>query len=370
MTEQVVRRRVVNQIQQPINVCKKNGRVEFLPTGCLRLNLAASQKGRNGGWARGRVINIVGDGSSGKTLLALEALAQAHYKIRSIKSEIFPPVEKLHLVYNNIEGVMDMPVEEMYGQQFYDAVEWIPDINTIRKSPMTCEAFGRDLLGRIDNIEKGEALIYVADSIDSMDSEAGTKRMDNSIKTGKELDGSYGTEKAKYFSANFFNNLCSKMAGKDVTVFLISQVRQIIDKKAFGEKYYRTGGKSLDFYTHQVVWLAQIQKLTNEYLKEKRVYGVRVAARFKRNKTAIPFREAEFDILFNYGIDNVMSCANCLSMEELRDICSQSFKSREDFVSIAEENVDVMQSLFRTVEEKWFQIEEKTKVVRRNRWGE
>jgi len=54
-------------------------RVEFLTTGSTLLNLALSQKGINGGVARGRIVNIVGDGSSGKTLLVLEILAHAFY---------------------------------------------------------------------------------------------------------------------------------------------------------------------------------------------------------------------------------------------------------------------------------------------------
>ena len=54
-------------------------RVEFLTTGSTILNLALSQKGKDGGVARGRIINIVGDGSSGKTLLCLEILAHAFY---------------------------------------------------------------------------------------------------------------------------------------------------------------------------------------------------------------------------------------------------------------------------------------------------
>jgi RecA/RadA recombinase len=54
-------------------------RVEFLTTGSTLLNLALSQKGKDGGVARGRIINIVGDGGSGKTLLVLEILAHAFY---------------------------------------------------------------------------------------------------------------------------------------------------------------------------------------------------------------------------------------------------------------------------------------------------
>ena len=343
-------------------------RVCFIPTGSILLNLALSQKGLDGGWARGRIINIVGDGSSGKTLLALEAMAQFYYRIKSIKSSVYPDVQSLSLVYNNVEGVMDMPVEAMYGQRFYDSVEWIPEGNEKRESPMTCEALGRDLFGRIDRLASGQALIYVEDSVDALTSEAGIERMNKSVKSGKALDGTYGTEKAKYFSSEFFNNLCSRMAGKDVTIFLISQVREKIDKVAFGEKHYRTGGKALDFYTHQVIWLAQTGKLTNEHRGEKRVYGVHIRGRVKRNKTAVPFREADFNILFNYGIDDLLSCAEYLTPEEINAIHGGKRMSREDFVAACEVDDNLRDLLWQAVEHKWHDIEIKTAVRRKARW--
>lgn len=79
-----VRKTLVDQIKeeskQPAETITP--RVEFLTTGSTLLNLALSQKGRDGGVARGRIINIVGDGGSGKTLLALEILAHMFYGMK------------------------------------------------------------------------------------------------------------------------------------------------------------------------------------------------------------------------------------------------------------------------------------------------
>jgi len=363
VAQQMIQRKVDVVIEVP-------NRVDFISTGCTVLNLAASQKGRKGGWARGRIINIVGDGSSGKTLLALEACAQAYYRMRKIDSAIWAKPKKVHIVYNNVEGVMDMPIDVMYGQEFVDAVEWIPDGNEVRDETMTCEAFGRDLLGRIDALEKGEALIYVLDSLDSLTTDSGQGRMDKSIQSGKALDSSYGSgvERAKYLSSEFFGSLCSKMGGKDVTIFLISQVREKLDAMAFGEKYYRAGGKALDFYTHQVCWLAQKEKLKKEFKGEKRIYGVRVRARFKRNKVAVPFREAEFDILFNFGVDDIGSCAEFLTPEEFNKLHAGKRLSRTDFIDLADCTHELRERLIDAVEKEWALIEEKTKVSRLNRW--
>ena len=158
------------------------------------------------------------------------------------------------------------------------------------------------------------------------------------------------------------------MAGKDVTVFMISQLRQKLDAIKFGEKYRRTGGKSLDFYTHQVPWLAQINKLTNEHRKQKRVYGVKIRVNFKRNKTAVPFREATFNILFNYGMDDLLSCAEYLSPEELGALYSGSRMSREEFVQAAQNDTKLQNKLYNAVERKWKDVEEKTRIVRKKRW--
>jgi RecA/RadA recombinase len=237
---------------------------------------------------------------------------------------------------------------------------------------MTCEAFGRDLLGRIIDLPEGEALVYVLDSLDSLTTESGVERMDKSVKSGKAMDGNYGSgvERAKYLSSEFFGPLCSKMAGKDVTIFLISQVREKIDAMLFGEKHRRAGGKALDFYTHQVVWLAQKAKLVKEYKGEKRIYGVRIIARFKRNKVAVPFREAEFDILFNFGVDDIGSCVEFMTPEDFNKLHDGKRLSRTDFIELVDHTPAMKEKLIDAVEAEWAMIEEKTRVCRADRWGD
>lgn len=335
-------------------------RVDFLHSGSIILNLAASQKGRDGGWARGRIINLVGDGSSGKTLTAVEALVNAYYH-PTLESVIYPTPTSRHFTYWNKERVMDFPLEQMYGTEFVNAVEWSDKCRTV-------EEWGRDVLRKISSLKKGEFFIGVADSLDSMDSEEGKARLDKSIQSDKPIEGAYGMEKAKFLSNSFFKSLCDEMDGKDATLFLISQVREKIDKKAFGEKYYRAGGKALDFYTHQVPWLAQISKSTNEYKGEKRAYGVELIAHFKRNKSAKPFREATFNVIFDYGIDNIGSMANFLSAEQIRKTFEKNI-SRKDLISLADSDKEVYEKLVDAVEEYWKEIEENTNVVRKPRFG-
>jgi len=357
--------KISEQVRRRSETVIEKERVDFLNTGSILLNLAASQKARNGGWARGRIINIVGDGSSGKSLSAIEALAQAYYH-PTLESTIFKKPETRIFKYWNREIVMDFPLEAMYKQKFVDAVEWSDKCETV-------EQWGRDVLRSVSALRPGEFFIGVADSLDSMDSEEGKERLEKSIRTDKPLDGSYGTGKAKFLSASFFTRLCLEMQDKDATLILISQVREKIDAMAFGEKYYRSGGKALDFYTHQVPWLAQIGKLSNKYEEKSRAYGVKVKARFKRNKTALPFREVEFNILFDYGIDDIGGMVDFLSAERIQKAFKDTFGrrvTREELISEADENDEIYELLVDTVEAYWNEIEQNTKVFRSPRFEE
>ena len=337
-------------------------RVEFINSGSISLNLALSQKGRDGGWGRGRIGNLVGDGSTGKTVCALEECFYALKEIKKKKSKIFPKVTKITIVYDNFEGVMDFPLVDMYGQKFVDSVEWIQS--------ETCEQFGRNYQRRVMDLKKGEFLLYVADSIDSMITEAAKKRKLKSIKDDKEMESKAYAEKASFFSHEFFDSLATMMKGKDATLLLISQVRHNIGV-TFGDGMYRTGGKALNFYTHQVCWLQMIKQLNKQWDGAKRPYAFNTKAKVKRNKLALPKREAEFPMLLNHGIDDVGSMVSFLLKDGFINIDGENRKADEviDLAS-SEESEDWekwYELLAIATEKRWALIEENTKVTRRKR---
>ncbi len=333
--------------------------VEFIHSGCTLLNLAASGKGRKGGWARGRVINLVGDGSSGKTLMALELAAYFFYKIIKIATRLFSKVKSVRVRYNNVEGVMDFPVDKMYGKDFVDGVEWIQS--------ETVEAMGRDIARCIMENKAGEALLYIVDSLDSLVSQAGKDRFIEAAKKDKEEDGTYGTEKAAYLSKSFFGNLCSMIKDKDITIVFISQIREKIGV-TFGEKYTRAGGKALNFYTHQVPWFAEIEKMKKTFRGEERVYGIRTLAKFKRNKVAKPFREAEIQILFDYGIDDIGTSLAYLYGPKVKLLSWDGVEySRNELIAHIEKN-HLQDVLADRVEKEWLEIESAIKPVREKRY--
>jgi RecA/RadA recombinase len=289
-------------------------RIEFLHSGCSILHLPICGKIRDGGVPRARVVNIVGDGSSGKTLLALEILARTFYTLHRQKSTIYPGKRKLTMLYYNKEGVMDFKVEVMYGEKFFNAIEWVP-VNTV-------EQFGADLFSRIKTAKKDETVIAVVDSWDALDSDADAAKFDKEIekiiagKTPKKKKdeekeekskGSYELGKQAYASKRFFKKVCNDIhqAGIDFTLIIISQVRKRIGI-TFGESQYRAGGDALNFYTHFVMWLSQYSKMKMTRGREI-VYGTRVRAKVKRSKVWKPYREIEFRIIFDHGIDEVGS---------------------------------------------------------------
>lgn len=347
---------VVDGIKNPVK--DRKTKVEFLDSGSTALNCAISGKGKKGGWARGRIVNIIGDGSSGKTLLALEMAARCHYKLDR-EPETHAKVKKIFIVYNNVEGVMDFPVEEMYGESFYNAVEWI-QIPTI-------ESFSRDYTRRVSKLKEGEFLLYIVDSMDALVSEEAAERFLDAAEKDEKEKGTYGMEKQKY-GGKFFGNLCSVGKGKDATLVIISQVRENINV-TFGKKYRRAGGKALDFYTHQCVWLAVKRHLEKTVQGEKRSYGVEVKAKLERSKVGKPFREVDFVILFDYGVDRILSDINYVYGEKAKKIIfnKKEFATQESLVTYIEKNKleDVLSGM---VEKKWDEIEEAIKVKREKKF--
>jgi RecA/RadA recombinase len=337
-------------------------RVEFLSSSSIMFNLAASGKGKNGGVARGHIINIIGDGSSGKTLHALEIAAWTFYNIQKTESKIFPPVKKVSIVFNNVEDVMDFPIEKMYGKRFNAEVIWI--------KTGTVEGFGRDYTRRVKALKEGEFLLYILDSWDALTSEKSKERFEEAAEKDQEEKGSYGTDKAKYGSASFFSNICDISSGKDTTLIIISQIREKIDTMTFGDKYYRAGGKALDFYTHQCAWLAEVEKIKKTFRGEERVIGIRTKARFKRNKVAKPFRDAETIIAFDYGIDIISSMINwywgpkCDKFE-----FDGGIFNRVEFIKYIEKN-ELEDVIAEMVEKEWKEIEDAVIPDRKKRFEE
>jgi recombination protein RecA len=254
--------------------------IERISSGCVYFDM-----GLGGGWAKGRVINIVGVESSGKTQLAIELCANF---VRQ-----YGP--KVRIRYRDAEEAFDVPYAESVGLpkdiiDFGDGSEF-----------ETVQDFARCVQEFITSTPKNIPGVYILDSLDSL-SEEGEMRPKIDRVTGEEK-GSMGMEKAKAMS-KLFRRLVRRLGRKDVTLVILSQLRDAVDV-SYGEKQTRTGGKALNYYASQIAWLSVVSKIFKTRKKVSRPVGIWVKAKIKKNKAGDPFHEIEYPIYFRFGIDDV-----------------------------------------------------------------
>ena len=255
---------------------KKESSKAFFSSGCAVLDCVLG-----GGYANGRIINIVGDKSTGKTLLAIEAAANY--------AQQWPDAQ---IIYNEVEAAFDMAFAIQIGLPV-NRVSFPTDCFTVED---VFEELGCVLKNR-------RRSLYILDSLDALSDRAELKRgMD---------EGSYGVAKAKQMS-QLFRRLVQKLSEAQVTIIIISQVRDNIGV-LFGKKYTRSGGRALDFYASQVLFLSQKRILKREIKKVGRPVGIQVHARCEKNKVGLPFRACEFPILFTFGIDDALASLDWLN---------------------------------------------------------
>jgi len=297
--------------------------IEFISTGCKMLDLALG-----GGWAESRIANIVGDKSSGKTLLCIEACA--NFAIKYPKGKIY---------YREAEAAFD----EAYAQALGMPVERV-DFGD--GAPLeTIEDLFEDLQAVVRKA-KGPVL-YIVDSLDALSDRAELNR---------DLDeGTYGAAKAKQLS-QLFRRLVRRMESKQVTLLIVSQVRDKIGAM-FGRKTTRSGGRALDFYASQVLYLSQLGKEHKTRKGVKRPIGLKIKAQCDKNKVSLPYREAEFKIIFGYGVDDIDASLQWLaSIHRLGDVeLSENDMQRLDRALNSRPGFE--RQLRKAVTKAWYEIE-------------
>lgn len=255
----------------------------FISTGSTLLDLALSG---GSGFKAGTIVNLVGDASSGKSAIGAEVIARGRKTFN----------ESFKWKYDDAESGFTFDTEKMYGFSIERGNEGRSE---------TIEEFGYNVEKKLQSIEEGDVFVYVLDSLDGLPAKAEIDRLeerDKAFEKGKESDtGSYNSEKQRELSA-FFRVKAGQIRDNNLLLVIISQVRANIGVM-FGAKYKRNGGKALDHHASQIIWLSE----TEVHEKHDRAIGITVKARITKNKIGKPFRECFIDILFDYGIDDIIS---------------------------------------------------------------
>lgn len=303
----------------------------FISSGSFLLDLVLG-----GGWARRRVCNVVGDKSAGKTLLAIEACANF--------AKRFDPEG---IRYAEAEAAFDEGYAHKIGLP--EGVQFTGETDRVE----TVEDLHNDLVRFLKDKTGNSPSMYILDSLDALSDQA---EMD------REIGGaSYGTGKAKALS-ELFRRLIGDLRDKDCLLFVISQIRDNIGV-TFGETKKRSGGRALDFYSSQVIWLADIGKIKRTVAGVERIVGCNVKVNCKKNKVGTPYRQVDLTVLFSYGVDDEVSMIDWLHKNKAIDKLNMTDKEAKKVLADARKNRDgesirvLRDALRAAVYEHWMYIE-------------
>lgn len=282
-----------------------------------------------GGWPLGRISNVVGDRSTGKTQIAIEACVNF--------ANLFPTG---HIKYHEAEAAFDEGYAETLGMPL-DRVEFIQDAATVEE---LFEALTEEI-----GLASKDPILYIVDSLDALSDKA---EMDRGIS-----EGTFGTQKPKQLS-QMFRRLTKKIQKTRMHLMIVSQIRDKIGV-TFGARHSRAGGKALDFYASQIIWLTELSKIKKVKNKIERIIGINIRAKCNKNKIGPPFRETEFPIIFSYGIDDFASCLLWLdSVGELKelDLVKKDIPELLEILKRGEEP-EIATLIKEMTIKKWYEIE-------------
>jgi len=265
----------------------------FIPTGSIMLNLGLSDMW-NGGWMKGRMHQLIGDSSTGKTLVAVTTLACMTQEKR---------FDNYRLIFDDIERGCGFDITDV-SKRLAERIE--PPREPTEEDDGYSDSI-EDFWDNITNaIEDGRPFVYIVDSWDSLDSLDDKKKLAQQKKDreeGKETKGSYGGAKPKKAS-ELLRNIKSSIKKTDSILIIISQTRESMDTFSF-EKRYVAGGKAIRFYSWSRMWLVWAGKITRGSDKKKVQIGGRSLIDIDKNRTTGKKRKVPMAIYDEFGLDDL-----------------------------------------------------------------
>lgn len=291
-----------------------NTQVEVIPTGSLSLDLALG-----GGLPKGRVVEVYGPESSGKTTLTLHAIAEVQ---KSGGTAAFIDAEHA--------------LDPTYAKRIGVDVE-----NLLLSQPDN----GEQALEIVETLVRSNAVdIIVIDSVAALVPRA-------------EIEGDMG-DSLPGLQARLMSQALRKLTGvinrSKATVVFINQIRMKIGVM-FGNPETTTGGNALKFYASVRMDIRR----TSQIKAGDRVIGNRTRVKVVKNKIAPPFREAEFDIMYNEGISRSGDVIDLAVAQEIVEKSGAWFayggqkigQGREAAKNYLNENPKIMEEVAKKVRE-------------------
>jgi len=284
--------------------------IEAISTGSINLDKAIGV----GGLPKGRVVEIYGPESSGKTTFALHCIANAQ-KAGGLCGFI------------DVEQALDLTYARSLGVNDEDLVISQPDN-------------GETALDIVETlVESGTMDVVVIDSVAALTTQA-------------EIDGEVGDQHVGQLArlmSKSLKKIIAKAKKNNVLLIYINQIRDNIGVVGYGEKTTTSGGKALKFYASVRL---DIRRISTYKVKEEAV-GNKVKVTVKKNKVAPPFRVAELDIMFGEGVSEHREVFDMAVKADIIDKAGAWFsygdskvgQGKDNSIDFLKQNLDVYEEI-------------------------